>query len=335
MALLLFTLGLAACARAVSSPTTDSRPTLENQQHGILPPYRTVTPSGTAVPPSPLAEIPITPAPTVTPFLHVVIKDDTMLGIAIRYGVSLEELKAANPDADPRMLSIGQELVVPLVKQEDSAQAATPTPASVRLGFPRCYPSMAGGWACMVEAYNDQGVALESISVWFGLYSELGNLLAAQVVVPPLDLLQPGSRIPFQTVFLPPLPRIIAARVEVVTAMAINVELGRYIPTQVQINQVEIDTSGLHGRAQGMIFLERSARDVIGAAVAYDVLGQAVGVRKWKTETGCQELTEAAVTETTLTPGLPSACGPISFDVTVYSLGPQIARLEILVEARP
>ncbi len=42
--------------------------------------------------------------PSPTPFAHVVKKDDTLLGIAIRYGISLEDLLAANPGIEVVLL---------------------------------------------------------------------------------------------------------------------------------------------------------------------------------------------------------------------------------------
>jgi LysM repeat protein len=39
---------------------------------------------------------------------------DTMLGIAFRFGISLDELQAANPKVNPRILSVGAVLVIPM-----------------------------------------------------------------------------------------------------------------------------------------------------------------------------------------------------------------------------
>lgn len=44
---------------------------------------------------------------------HVVRQGDTMAGIARRHGIDEEDLKALNPDADSRRLSIGQKLRLP------------------------------------------------------------------------------------------------------------------------------------------------------------------------------------------------------------------------------
>ena len=72
--------------------------------------------------------------PTPTPFVHVVVSGDTLLGIAIRYGVSLDELLVMNPGIDPRILSIGQEIIIPSPGDESAgALLLTPTPVPIDL----------------------------------------------------------------------------------------------------------------------------------------------------------------------------------------------------------
>jgi hypothetical protein len=53
------------------------------------------------------------------------------------------------------------------------------------------------------------------------------------------------------------------------------------------------------------------------AAVAYDAQGQVTGLRRWQSNE-------------TLPPG-----GSLPFEMTVYSLGGDMVRVEVVVEARP
>ena len=99
---------------------------------GNLSPYHSPTPQ----PATPTATfevtIPVTPSPTPTPFLHIVTNDDTMLGLAFRYGVKLEDLKAANPGVNPNAMSVGSKLVIPIngiVVESVSTPTAMPVQA--------------------------------------------------------------------------------------------------------------------------------------------------------------------------------------------------------------
>lgn len=78
------------------------------------------TPAAGAAPvPSPTPKV-VSPTPPSAPpgggenaGAHIVQPGDTLVGIAKQYGVSVDALKAANPDVDPRALRVGQRLVIP------------------------------------------------------------------------------------------------------------------------------------------------------------------------------------------------------------------------------
>jgi LysM repeat protein len=71
-----------------------------------------------------------TPTPTVTPtptpsfYVHTVESGDTLIGIALEYGVTLESVLDANNLSQDDFLSLGQELIVPL---EAGFELPTPT----------------------------------------------------------------------------------------------------------------------------------------------------------------------------------------------------------------
>lgn len=45
--------------------------------------------------------------------IHTIVSGDTFTTLARRYGVSIDAIMAANPDADPRRLRVGQQITIP------------------------------------------------------------------------------------------------------------------------------------------------------------------------------------------------------------------------------
>ncbi len=323
----------------------------------LLVPYHTPTPTSTVAPAAngkvathgPAATVP--PPPTPTPFTYEVKKGDTMLAIAINHGVKLEDLQTANPDVDPRILSVGTRLVIPLNEQNGTASVqATPTPLPVEMKSPQCYSSADGGLWCLAPVYNDQPQGVENLSAWINLFDTHGNVITGTVASPPLNLVSRGQTIPLLAFF--PSSVLTAShgelmpQVELLTAFPVSENGGRYLPLDVQVSQQTISPSGLQASVEGRVDYPQgaswptttpesaatgtpdtqteatplplpAAKTVWVAAVAYDQNGNIVGVRKW----------EAAKA---IPPGKHR-----DFEITIYSLGPAIARIDVLLEARP
>ncbi len=93
---------------------------------GITPPGRKTTlrvPPGTgAVFAEAYAKIP--PSDRVTFVEHRVARGETLSHIARRYGVRLDDLKAANPKIKPRFLQIGQRITVPIAPRAGTSRGA-------------------------------------------------------------------------------------------------------------------------------------------------------------------------------------------------------------------
>jgi LysM repeat protein len=82
------------------------------------------TDSPPAQQPSP-AEPLATEGTTPTPFVHIVEAGDTLYGIALAHGVSLDALLAANDLEDPDLLRVGQRVVVPVLSPDAGAPVST------------------------------------------------------------------------------------------------------------------------------------------------------------------------------------------------------------------
>jgi hypothetical protein len=238
----------------------------------------------------------------------------------LRYGVSLEVIKTANPQLQPNFLIVGTSVVIPIQATAAPTPVPTSTPVPVRLAAPRCYPTTDGGLWCFVLATNDQPFGMENISAWISLGDGNGQVLAGQEAISPLNRLPPGACLPLAAFFPPEISAEAVPDARLTNSLVIPAEDTRYLTATVQVDSVEITPTGLQADVHGNVSLTGGARPasvVWVAVVAYDASGQVVGERKW------------AAAET-----LPPA-GRLPFTITVYSLGPAIARVEAVVEARP
>lgn len=93
-------------------------------------PTRTLTPTpipptATPVPPTPTATATPTTPPTPTPVIYVVQTGDTLIDIAIRFGVSVQAIMDANGLTDSRLIRAGSRLIIPPPPR--TTPPATPT----------------------------------------------------------------------------------------------------------------------------------------------------------------------------------------------------------------
>lgn len=68
------------------------------------------------------------PGPTPGTVLHVVQSGDTLLGISLRYGVSMSIIQKANDIPDPEAIKAGQQLVIPIGPTGTPTAGPQPTP---------------------------------------------------------------------------------------------------------------------------------------------------------------------------------------------------------------
>jgi len=281
---------------------------------GDLIEYRTITPHSPTPTGTPVFAPPVTPAPTATPFTHVVAQGETMLGIALQYAVTLEELQAANLGVDPQFLSVGTGLIIPL-EGEILQVVPTATPVETTWHPPICYRTGDDGAWCFLLVENNGSTTLENLSAWIGLYDPAGMVFASQIAVGPLNIIRPGQSMPLVVFFPPPIPAEFTVSGELLTALDLPLEDTRYLDWPIYIEYVEINNGvGISATLAGMIELpeDRTAPGQVWVvAVAYDQDGNVVGMRKWDSE------------------------GEQSFEMSVYSLGGAIERVEVLVEIRP
>jgi hypothetical protein len=309
--LTLFVFLLAACApqRVEEMPTPP----------GALRPYYTRTPSATLEEPDGLVVAFETPLPTPTPFVYEVQAGDTMSGIAFKFGVSLDELVAINPDVSPNSMSIGTELKIPSSSTNPTGvSTSTPVPAAVEQI--ECYPTADRGMWCFVLVHNDTQNMIENLSAQVTLQDDNGDSLASAPALSPLNILPPGDSLPLMVFFPPEIPPDVKPLTQLLTGIYLQPDDSRYLPVTLHNTLARVDSSGRDARVSGTVRLPEDSQPaylVWVAAIAYDGFGQVVGVRRWESTAG-------------IDPG-----GSLGFAFEVSSLAGEIERVEFVVEARP
>lgn len=259
-----------------------------------------------------------TPLPTATPMTYTVVYGDTLYGIAGRFGLSLEELTAANPGILATALQVGTVLSIPAPSANISGEP-TPTPVPLIPGAAGCYPTVDGGLWCLLLVTNDYADALENVTAQVILLDAAGAPLDASIALLPLDVLPAGAALPLAVFFPPQAPAAAFPQVQVLTATRLLPGDARYLPASVRNPLVEVERGGLSARVSGRIVLDGAipARQIWLAAVAFDAGGRPVGVLRWEAPAGL------------------TADATLPFTLVVASLGPPIARVDLVVEARP
>jgi hypothetical protein len=85
--------------------------------------------SPSASPPAATASAEITPQPAPTAQVYVIKQKDTLSKVATRFGITLDELLAANPDIkNPDKISIGQQIIIPLPVEDGAAPSDSAAP---------------------------------------------------------------------------------------------------------------------------------------------------------------------------------------------------------------
>ena len=260
-----------------------------------------------------------TSLPSPTPFTYTVQQGDTISSIALEFGVSMDDLQAANPEISPNTMSIGQVIKIPSNPENPSGEP-TPTPAPFTIRQIECYPTADGGMWCFVLAHNDFSDFLENVSVQVTLVDASGATLASQTALLPLNILPPNTSLPLAVFFPAEVPFDAKPRVQVLTAIRLLPGDDRYLPATLDDTLVQVHADGRRARLSGQVSLPEevdAAGQVWVAGTAYDETGRVIGVRRWEWEAG-------------LAPG-----GSLPFEFMISSLGGEIARVEFAVEARP
>ena len=293
------------------------QPTQSTPQPGDLLPYLTAT---QAALPTPDGLVPLTtPLPSPTPFTYTVGQGETISSVALKFGVSIDDLQAANPEVSPNAMSVGQVLKIPSNPDNPSGEP-TPIPAPFTVQQIKCYPTTDKGAWCFVLAHNDFPDFMENVSAQVTLVDVNNTFIASQVALLSLNILPPNTSLPLAVYFPPDIPLDAKPQVQILTAIRLLPNDTRYIPATINNTLVQVNADGHSAHVSGLVLSlsqTSAANQVWVAGTAYDEAGSVIGVRRWESNAS-----------------LPAG-GSLPFEFLISSIGGRIARVEFAVEARP
>ncbi len=241
----------------------------------------TVTLRPTATPRPATPEPTATPTMTPTPIIYTVQSGDTLLGIAIQFGVDAEAVQVANGIIDPRSLQIDQTLIIPEPEDTSGAPTATATPFPLNIRGINFVENPSGTLWCFGEVVNPGGSTLSEMVVGVNLFDGTGTLLASQAAYTALDVVPVGQTVPFAIPFDDPPTSFAQYQVAAVAAVPLQGKTRYYL----DLNPVEVSASQMGGktyRVSGQ--LENTgaadAETVKLVVTAYDDAGRIVALRQ-------------------------------------------------------
>jgi LysM repeat protein len=271
--LIVLCLWLSGCGRLITPARVAVTPQLDTPTPELnITPRATVTarPTSTPRPATPSA----TPSPTVTPtpIIYAIQPGDTLLSIAINFGVSVEAVQTANGIIDPRSLQIDQLLVIPEPIDETGGQPTpTPTPFPVTVRGVSFQPTPQGSLWAFGEGFNPSRDTLSEIVVEVSLYDAEGKLLASEAVFTQLDLLLPSQSVPFAILFNDPPTSFAQYQATAISAVPILGETRYYIdlaPIETSATRISESTYRISGELENIG--SENVETIYLVAIAYD-----------------------------------------------------------------
>ncbi|MFC2064906.1 LysM peptidoglycan-binding domain-containing protein [Chloroflexota bacterium] len=253
--------------------------------------------------------------PTSTPFLYSVVLNDTLIGIAFQFNISLEDLLNANPSAGNQPLIVGQELIIPTADEPGTTLTATPFP--VQVSQVNCYESKDESLQCLALIMNEYNEWIQNISTQIHLIDTSGKVIESCTAYSLIDLLPPGKSIILSCSFQK-VP-IIEYHPQSIIISASNVPSPseQYLDISIRNTLVTVNWEGSSAQVQGEIILNSTGAEASWVkilAIAFNKEGTVVGFRHWESRTI-----------------LPSG-EVMPFELMISSHGSIIDRVELIVE---
>ncbi|HEY71654.1 MAG: hypothetical protein DRJ03_19950 [Chloroflexi bacterium] len=277
---------LTACSNVIT-PTQPPATTLLSGASPASP--ATILPPVTMSPPfTPVTTA--TPTVTPTPIVHVIQSGDTLLGIALDYGVDVDRLQSFNNIANPQSLQVGQELIIPTGGDDAAADMPglllpTPTPLPFGVRGVAFYETPVGSLWCLGEIVNTTDVALANVQVRVTLFDANGEQAAEADAFAAADIIPLGGRSPFSILFTSSPAGWTNSQVTIIRGEAAGTLADSYVP--VGVVEVAGQLSGPQFQVSGIVrneSAEQSAGSVTVIVTTYDDQGLVTGTRQAQIE---------------------------------------------------
>lgn len=246
-------------------------------------PFHTLTPylAPTQTPQSAAYIPPFIPQITPTTTVYTIQAGDTLLGIAIHFGVDMEALRQMNSDLNPLTLPIGADIIIPnpIFNADGIPILPTSTPLALTLTSPTCYPTATGGIMCLGLVSNHLAIPLQRVTLGIQVFGPGGGLLTESETSIEQGVIPVGGSAPYRVLFNAAWPDFGGAAV--VLRSAESAIHSRFIPLDVleeQAAQHETEyriAAILHNPAAHSARLGRAVitlQDAVGHVVGFRVV---------------------------------------------------------------
>lgn len=225
-----------------------------------------------------------TPTPSPTPIIHQVKSGETLISIALQYGVTVAALQSANDITDPQMLQVGQRLVIPTGEEDRGSDLAplmpTPTAAPLEVEGVAFYETPVGSLWCLGQVHNANDVVLENVELRITLHNTVGEILLEGMTSTALDFIPPGGRAPFGVLFNTPPAEFDRYLVTTVRADASGDLTGRY--ASLELADTQASQAGALFQVTGVLSNvdQAYATGITVVVTTYDQTGNVTGFRQ-------------------------------------------------------
>ena len=260
-------------AATVVIPTSTPEPT-----RAMSTPTATSTPTPVPATPEPTE----TPTPEPTPITHILQAGDTLIGLARKYGVTVQAIQEANGITDPRGLLVGQQIIIP-TDPEARLNAGTPTPEPTPAPMiisPLTFWEQPDALWVLGQVTLEGAEAVEDVVIQIDLLDADGQIVASAQTPVQQSMLLPAESAGFGLQFRPHPAPFVSYHSRIISAQPAHVP---FYHRDLAIENVLAQDIGKSGASLSGEVINRGADTATAVHVSvilYDDAGRVTAVRR-------------------------------------------------------